>query len=385
MHLTASTARGVGLWRSLGLRLAVLAAGLAAATTARAEPAEPLAAIVDRIAGPAAQDESIPGLVVGVSWHGRRSVFGYSGTGDTLPDAATIVEIGSITKLFTTALFGEALIERRMLRDEPFGSYLKLTLQPCAAQVTVEQLANFTSGMPLLPGNAPKNLEERGLDHYTREDFLRWVSRWSPADASGCELPQPYRYSNASVGLLGLIVAERLGAPWPQLVHERITGPLGMTSTSIEVRESDRDRLAQGHRFNSSYAPPWPVFAWFAAGALRSTTSDMLSFGEAALGHEQANGKPVPARLREALKIAMAPAYQPEDQTFMMGMAWNMEPSDPAENTRPVWFKAGGTDGFNTVLVVNPAKDLVVFVAANKAQTHIPQLGVRLSRFIRRD
>ncbi|WP_160329343.1 hypothetical protein [Methylobacterium sp. GXS13] len=39
----------------------------------------------------------------------------------------------------------------------------------------------------------------------------------------------------------------------------------------------------------------------------------------------------------------------------------------------------GGTDGFNSVLVINPGKDLVVFVAASKPRIPIEGIGVALS------
>lgn len=50
---------------------------------------------------------------------------------------------------------------------------------------------------------------------------------------------------------------------------------------------------------------------------------------------------------------------------------------------RPVFLKVGGTDGFNSVVVVNPGKDLVVFVAGGQPKIGAERLGVALSRHIR--
>lgn len=344
--------------------------------------AETLRPTVDRIVRPAVEREAIPGLIVGISRGGRRSYFGY-GAGDRPLAPDSVVEIGSITKVFTTALFAEAVLEGRMRPKTPMQAYLpNRSLRPCAQQVTPLQLADFRSGMPELPSDAPRALRERGIEHYTTEDFLAWVSRWSPADGS-CNLPAPYRYSNASVGLLGLLVADQLGAPWEELVRVRITGPLGMASTAVSVPPDWRDRVAQGHTRTGAPAMPWPVFAWYAAGALRSTASDMLAFGEAALGHATVNGAPVPPSLGQALQRAMMPIYRPRGQPFQQGMAWAESPGDPAEGTRPLYYKDGGTDGFNSVIVVNPGKDLVIFIAADKADVGIQRLGTELSRQIR--
>ena len=49
------------------------------------------------------------------------------------------------------------------------------------------------------------------------------------------------------IGLLGYGLSERPGAPWESLMPERITGPLGMTSTAVTAKPTDRERLAQGH------------------------------------------------------------------------------------------------------------------------------------------
>ncbi|MEE7439963.1 serine hydrolase domain-containing protein [Methylobacterium oryzae] len=342
--------------------------------------------VVERLAGAWVARGAIPGLIVGVSHRGRRSYFGFNGAGGAPYRSDTIVEIGSITKVFTTALFAEAVDAGRLRPDTPLQELLpNLRLRPCTAQITPLQLANFTSGMPTLPGDLPRALAERSVRTYPPEAFLAWVSRWSPegSEAGGCALPAPYRYSNAGIGLLGYVLSERLGAPWESLVHERITGPLGMTSTAVTVKPADRARLAQGYGMEGQPVMPWPVFAWYAAGALRSTATDMLAFGEAALGHEAVNGAPVPPALTRALRKAMTPLYQPEGQTFRQGMAWIEEIGDPDAGQRPVFLKVGGTDGFNSVVVVNPGKDLVVFVAGGQPKIGAERLGVALSRQIR--
>ncbi|WP_187371360.1 serine hydrolase domain-containing protein [Methylobacterium oryzihabitans] len=347
--------------------------------------ADALRPVVDRLVGQAVTAEAIPGVIVGVSWQGRRSYFGYAATGGQPFGSDTIVEVGSITKVFTTALFAQALREGRMQAEAPLRSLMpERRLSACTGRITPLQLADFQSGMPELPPDVPRDLAQRGIDTYTARDFLDWVARWpGGGDGDDCALPAPYRYSNASIGLLGILVAERLGAPWADLVHSRITAPLGMGSTAIRVPEEQRDRLAQGHGPGGRPVMPWPVFAWYAAGALRSTAADMLAFGEAALGHPTVNGAPVPPALTQAFRDAMAPIYRPEGQSFAQAMAWQVETGDPEAGQHPVFMKAGGTDGFNSVIAVNPSKDLAIFIGASRAQSGIPRLGVMLARQIR--
>ncbi len=109
----------------------------------------------------------------------------------------------------------------------------------------------------------------------------------------------------------------------------------------------------------------------------------MLAFGEAALGHPTINGNTTPPALIAGLKSAMTPIYEPEGMVIGQGMAWVQNPGDDEEGTRPVYLKDGGTDGFNSVIVVNPGKDLAVFISANRPDSGIPRLGVALARHIR--
>ncbi|MBE7209617.1 MAG: beta-lactamase family protein, partial [Gluconacetobacter diazotrophicus] len=297
------------------------------------------------------------------------------GIGDRPLDPDSIVEIGSITKVFTTALLAETADAGLVDLDRPIGTYLPgVPLRPCTARITPTELADFTSGLPELPDDVPRRLDRRGLANYTPADFLRWLSRTVPD--TGCDLPAPYRYSNASVGLLGPILFHATGRPWRELLARTITVPLGMADTAIDPARPGR---VQGHLRDGRPAPPWPVFSWFAAGALRSTAADMLAFGEAALGHPRVGDRPVPPALVAALRRAMRPIYQPPGRFFSQGLAWASAP-DGTGGTMA--YKDGGTVGFTTILVVDPAKDCTLFLAADRAGIDMQRLGLQLMRAI---
>lgn len=341
--------------------------------------ADGLRGLADQVMRPVVAQDGIPGAIVGISLRGARHYFTYSDGGEGFgPDA--IVEIGSITKVFTAALLAEAIQDGSIRPDASIQTYLPQTrLQGCAQAVTPMELASFSSGMPSLPSDAPRRLDERDLGNYTADDFLHWVGQWSPTGDGGCRLPAPYLYSNASVGLLGPILANVTGVSWDRLVTERITGPLGMRHTAIAPRPEHRGQVVQGHGPRGRRVMPWPVFAWYAAGALRSTAPDMLNLGEAALGHPDTAGQTVPPALTRALRLSMTPVYQPDGKPFQQAMAWEIQAANPAGGG-VIAMKDGGTDGFNSVLLVDAAKDAVVFIVANKARSGIPRAGLNLMR-----
>lgn len=364
-------------WRPAAAFFAFAVPLTAAGQVPPSTSADSLRALSESVVLPGVNDAAVPRAVLGISLHGMRHYYGYSGTGETPLSPDSIVEIGSITKVFTTALLAEAIGSGAIAPDRSIQAYLPdVPLRPCTARITSMELADFTSGLPELPDDAPRNFKRRGMDNYTTQNFLNWLSAAIPN--SGCSLPASYLYSNASVGLLGPILANATRRPWHELLASEITGPLGMPDTAVDPARAHR---AEGHYQNGHPAPPWPVFAWYAAGALRSTAQDMLAFGEAALGHPSVNGRPVPPALTAALRLAMRPVYQPNDKPFAVGLSWVSEP-DGTRGT--MTYKDGGTDGFNSVIVVDLSKDCAIFLVGNKAKAGIPRLGMSLMRAIRR-
>jgi CubicO group peptidase (beta-lactamase class C family) len=232
--------------------------------------------------------------------------------------------------------------------------------------------------MPDDPPNLPARLEQRSIEHYTTKDFLTWVSRWKPASTP----PAPYLYSNAGVGLLGYMVSTATATPWDKQVNQEILGPLGMTDTALRPTPQQMTRIAKGHMHYGNDAPPWPIYAWYAAGGLRSTTQDMLSFGEANLGHTQVNGKPISEKLIAAMQLAQKPVYTMPNGINKQAMAWVVNTGDRNPNLHPVIVKDGGTAGFSTAIAVNHSKDLAVFVAINQSGAMAAGKAVEISRHI---
>jgi CubicO group peptidase (beta-lactamase class C family) len=255
------------------------------------------------------QTSKAPGAIVGVSVHRRRYFFHYGQATDNgapfTPD--TLVEIGSNTKTFTTALFALAVARGQIEAGESIQKHMPdgMKLEPLAQKATPLQLASFQSGMPDDPTNLPPRLEMRSIEHYTTKDFLTWVSHWKPVVPP----PAPYLYSNSGIGLLSYLVMNATGKGWEEQLNNEIVTPLGMIDTELRPTHAQQQRLARGHLKNGNNAPVWPIFAWYAAGGLRSTARDMLSYGEANLWHSEVQGKPVPAAVTSAMQQAQAPIY----------------------------------------------------------------------------
>jgi CubicO group peptidase (beta-lactamase class C family) len=95
----------------------------------------------------------IPGVVVGV-WADGREIYachGVTSIDNPLPvDQDTLFVLGSVTKTFTATALMRLVADRRVELDAPVVRYvpeLKLADEQVAAEVTVLQLLNHTSGL----------------------------------------------------------------------------------------------------------------------------------------------------------------------------------------------------------------------------------------------
>ena len=319
------------------------------------------------------------GAIVAVSLHGHRYFFPYGKATDAgapfRPD--TLVEIGSCTKTFTTTLFALAINRNEIVPDTSAQKYMPKGYTLRAQQLTPLELADFASGMSDDPTNLPRRLEQRSIEHYTVNDFLTWASNYEPRT----RLPAPYRYSNAGIGLLSYLVATATGKTWEDQVTSEILQPLGMADTTLRPTSEQQKRLAQGHNRAGQDAPRWPVLAWYAAGGLRSTAQDMISFGEAYLGHTEVNGKPVSAELIAAMQLAQKPIYTMPNGN-KQAMAWVNNMGGGNANLDPVIMKNGGTAGFGTGIAINPTKDAAIFIGMNQAGAQPIAKGVEILRHL---
>jgi len=238
-----------------------------------AESAAVIAQIMETFARPPVDRGAAVGIAVGVTYRGRPPQFFSYGTADVLDGTAvtpdTIFEMGSVTKVFTTALLGEAVLAGDLKLNLPLSRLESLVgPMPRSTQaVTLLNLGDFTAGLtvdtppecpappaPLVPGCIPN--ARPTISEYGAQDLLDYFRAFSAP-----HLPGPYFYSDISTGLIGLIVGSNPNAPmgdeavqgWIDLVRHRITEPLGMTDTFLFDEDASPGQHA---RLAAGYGPP---------------------------------------------------------------------------------------------------------------------------------
>ena len=222
-----------------------------------------------------------PGMVVGVTQAGRRSVFahGFADTVSRAVDEHTLFEIGSITKLFTALLLAEMAHMGEVEFDEPVAALLPPgTRVPDrnGKPITLLQLAGHTAGLPRIPPDLPPDSPEPYAG-YTRERLYAFLADHKLVRTPGEE----FEYSNLGAGLLGHALGLRAGQDYEDLIASRILQPLGMHSTAIHLSSALIARFASGHDDSGEPVPAWDMGVLAGAGGIRSTAPDILKFLEA--------------------------------------------------------------------------------------------------------
>jgi CubicO group peptidase (beta-lactamase class C family) len=171
--------------------LAVLGAGMpAGAEPTRSEPR----AALDPLARSLIDGEHCAGLVVALISPGappRMLAWGETVRGNGKPpDANTVFEIGSISKVFTSLLLAEMVLDKQVALDTPVASLLPpgAKLPASKRAITLLDLSTHMSGLPRMPDNHHSADADNPYADYTRTSCLRSSpprrSRTSPAPAS---------------------------------------------------------------------------------------------------------------------------------------------------------------------------------------------------------
>jgi serine-type D-Ala-D-Ala carboxypeptidase/endopeptidase len=306
------------------------------------------------------------GMAAGlISPTGTRIVtHGRSDTSDGAPlNGDTVFEIGSISKVFTTLLLADMTQRGEVRLDDSVSKYLPTRVKTPTVnghEITLEELATHTSGLPRDPTNLVVRDPENPYADYTVAEMYEFLSGYESPPGAGAVA----EYSNLGVGLLGHVLARKAGKTYEELVIERICKPLGMNDTRISLTPSMKRRLAVGHNETLKATRSFDIPTFAGAGALRSTVNDLLKFLDAQMHPEKS---PFPA--------AIADCHRPRVQTKIPGvrvaLAWQIS------NGGDILSHNGRTVGYHSFIGFNRKTGTGLVILSN-ATNRITDIGLNL-------
>ncbi len=338
--------------------------------------ADGLRAVVDASVKPLMQQQSIPGLVVGVVKDGKAQYFNY---GVASKDAKhpvsenTLFEIGSVSKTFTATLAGYAVASGKLTLTDPASQYLPALRGGKFDHISLLNLGTYTAGgLPLQFPRAADNTQ-----HMTS-----YFQQWKPDFAPGTQR----LYSNPSLGLFGYLAAQSLKQPFDQLMEKTLLAKLGLKHTFVTVPKSQMNLYAQGYGKDGQPVRVGPGAMDSEAYGIKTSASDLLHYVE--VNMRPATLDPV---LQQAITTTHTGYYTVEGMT--QGLGWEMYPypikldalvegnsTKMAVEPHPVnWLtppqaphantlvnKTGSTNGFGAYVAYVPSKGMGVVILANK-------------------
>jgi CubicO group peptidase (beta-lactamase class C family) len=261
-----------------------------------------------------------------------------------IPDSPqTKFRLGSLTKQFTAAAI-LLLEERGKLRtDDLVAKYLP-DAPASWGKITIANLLTHTSGIPSFT-----SFPDYSTTETTPTTPEQLVARFRDKPLNF----QPggnWEYSNSGYVLLGYLLEKISGQRYQDFVRDNLFAPLGMTESGYDSHAAIILHRASGYtpgangRVNAGYID---MSIPFSAGALYSTTEDLLRWEQGLFG-----GKVLSAA---SLKKMTTPFKN--DYGYGVGVRTGQGYT--------VIEHGGGIEGFNTQVAYDPDRKLAVIVLGN--------------------
>ncbi len=320
-------------------------------------------------------EAGVPGAAIAVV-HGGRVVLA-KGYGVRAVGAAAKVTpetkfmIGSTTKSLTTLMLARLVDQKKLTWETPLAQVLpefKLADPGVTSQVQVKHTVCACTGMPR------QDLEFLfEYDGWDPERRLASMATMKPTTGFG----ETFQYSNLMVAAGGwvggraLAPTGKLGPAYDRAMQRLVFTPLGMRSTTFDVKAATRGDFASPHGrgMGMTYgvipvAYEGAVIAVRPAGAAWSTVQDMAKFvllelakGKTPDGKQLVSEANVLARRAPQVKIT-------EDSAYGLGLFLGLD------HGVQVVHHGGNNLGFTTDMFFVPAHDVGVVLLTNAGQAN---------------
>jgi CubicO group peptidase (beta-lactamase class C family) len=255
--------------------------------------------------------------------------------------ANTKYKIGSITKMFTSAIIFQLIEEKKLTLDTKLSVFYPQIKN--ADKITISNLLNHSSG--IFNFTSDPGFTSFNTIHQTKEMMLNRLAGYKADFDPGAKA----EYSNSNYMLLGYIIEDITKKPYKESVAERVVKKAGLKNTYYYGAIDPKKNEAFSYSFNGKAwekREQWEESLVFAAGALQSTPADLTQFIKALF-----DGKIIKKEsLAEMTK--MEHGYGRGIFNFPFG-------------ERKFFGHNGGIEGFTSVLGYYPKEDMSFSLTVN--------------------
>lgn len=189
----------------------------------------------------------------------------------------TKYKIGSITKMFTSAIIFQLVEEKKLKLDTKLSEFFPKIKN--ADKITIAQMLNHQSG--IYSYTSDPDLKNYIQKLQNRRDMVARIESGTPAFEPGTKAA----YSNSNYLLLGYIIQDITKKPYKDNVTSRIINPVGLKSTYFYSKINPKKNEAYSYSYDESgkwlKSEEWHESVAGGAGGLQSTASDLTKFVKA--------------------------------------------------------------------------------------------------------
>ena len=258
-----------------------------------------------------------------------------------------VFEIGSITKIFTSTLLANAVLDNKVGLNDNIDDYLGFKLKD-GAKITFEGLANHTSGLPKMPSNldAPNTFHETALRFYGESNLRKYLTEHLKLSKLHGKKSQ---YSNLGAALLAYTLTKIDCTSYENLLQSKIFKKYHMTR-STSNKDIVKDYLVKGLNSKGNEVPNLDLSALVGGGGILSTVEDLSKFANA-----QYDASNLELTLTRNSTFTV-------DKDSDIGLAWRILKTEDGQN---IFYHGGKTKGYTSYLAFNEYNKNGVVILSN--------------------
>ena len=271
-------------------------------------------------------------------------------------DKNSLFEIASITKIVTSNLIAQAVLENKFKVDDyidnllPKGYVLHNNLKN---KIKISDLASHQSGLPDIDfGKLIELNPQQPVSSVNEKSLIDIINNCTELKDYG-----KYRYSTIGYTLLGQILEKAYGKSYDAIIRSKIIDPLKMKNT-LTTDFNVKNRTV-GHNPDGGVQEfmNWNVTA--PAGLVKSSASDMVTYLKAILNKETEIGR--------AAIITEKIFYKAENRELGLGV------NIMTDEKNTLYQKSGDSMGESSIICYNRAENWGIIILLDQRNSKIRQ------------
>ena len=288
---------------------------------------------------------------------GKVNYYGINNKNDTIStvnNQKSVFEIGSISKVFTSTILANFVIDEKINLNDNINGYLKTSFNN-DTEISFINLANHTSGLPRLPSNLDltKVNPENPYKEYKEKELEEYLTKH-------LELlnKEKYQYSNLGAGLLGYTLSKIENTTYENLLQNKIFSKFNMYNSTSDINKI-KGNLVKGLDNEGNDVPNWELSVLAGAGAIFSTVEDLSQFAISQFDNSN-----------KELKLTRKKTFE-VNENLDIGLGWHILKSQ----SKNFWYwHNGGTGGYSSSMVIDENTKNGIIILSNVSAFN-PNMG----------